>query len=80
MKMAVCGYIVIIGFMVISAAMFAYAASQWSVFLAAFLFALSDIFVAKDRFKSQENWHAFIITPMYFAAQALFAYSAAYMG
>jgi len=48
---------------------------KWTVFGAAIAFAISDVFVAKDRFKARKKWHAFIITPLYFGAQALFAYS-----
>lgn len=42
---------------------------------AALLFSISDIFVARDRFVSPSPKNAWIITPFYFGAQALFALS-----
>ena len=45
--------------------------------LAAILFAVSDMFVARDRFVSPSPKNALIITPIYFGAQALFAISPA---
>lgn len=41
----------------------------------AIMFAISDIFVAKDRFVKRDPKNAFAITPLYFGAQALFALS-----
>ena len=43
---------------------------------AAILFSISDMFVARDRFVSQDPRNALAITPLYFGAQALFAVSA----
>ncbi len=45
--------------------------------VAAILFAVSDMFVAKDRFVDDKPSNALAITPLYFGAQALFALSAA---
>ncbi|NNE57365.1 MAG: lysoplasmalogenase [Hellea sp.] len=45
--------------------------------IAAAMFALSDMFVARDRFVKGEGLNALAITPLYFGAQALFALSAA---
>ena len=42
----------------------------------AVLFAISDVFVARDRFVSPTPRNAFAITPLYFGAQALIALSA----
>ncbi|CAM3843494.1 lysoplasmalogenase [Litorimonas haliclonae] len=42
---------------------------------AALLFAISDIFVARDRFVTPSPKNAWVITPLYFGAQALFALS-----
>ena len=42
---------------------------------AAFAFAVSDIFVARDRFIQSSPRNFWAITPLYFGAQALFAYS-----
>lgn len=42
---------------------------------ASILFAISDIFVARDRFVAPTPKNAFVITPLYFGAQALFALS-----
>lgn len=44
--------------------------------LAAIMFAVSDMFVARDRFVTPEPRNALAITPLYFGAQALFALSA----
>jgi uncharacterized membrane protein YhhN len=43
--------------------------------LAAIFFALSDMFVARDRFVKPSPKNALIITPFYFGSQALFALS-----
>ena len=47
----------------------------WSVALAALMFAISDFFVARDRFIKPDPKKALAITPLYFGAQALFALS-----
>lgn len=47
----------------------------WILSLAAVMFALSDYFVARDRFVKPDPKNALAITPLYFGAQALFAYS-----
>ena len=49
----------------------------WIVPLAAITFAISDMFVARDRFVVEEPRNALAITPLYFGAQLLFALSAA---
>lgn len=43
--------------------------------IAAVLFAVSDMFVARDRFVAPSPKNAWAITPLYFGAQALFALS-----
>lgn len=43
--------------------------------LAAIMFAISDMFVARDRFVKYNPKNALAITPLYFGAQALFAFS-----
>lgn len=48
---------------------------KYAVPLGAILFAISDMFVAKDRFVKPNSKNAIIITPLYFTAQALFAFS-----
>ena len=45
--------------------------------VAAVLFAVSDMVVARDRFVNDNPKNALAITPLYFGAQALFAISAA---
>ncbi len=45
--------------------------------LAAVMFAISDMFVARDRFIDDDPKNALAITPLYFGAQLLFALSAA---
>ncbi len=44
--------------------------------LAAIMFAISDMFVARDRFVSNQPINTIAITPLYFGAQALFALAA----
>jgi hypothetical protein len=41
------------------------------------MFAISDMAVARDRFVTQTPANAFVITPLYFGAQLLFAVSVA---
>lgn len=48
---------------------------KYAVPLGAILFAISDMFVAKDRFVRPNSKNTLIITPFYFTAQALFAFS-----
>ena len=48
----------------------------WMIPVAAILFAISDMFVAKDRFVDDTPKNALAITPLYFGAQALFALAA----
>lgn len=50
----------------------------WYVPVAAVLFAISDMFVARDRFVKEGPINALAITPLYFGAQGLFALSAAF--
>ena len=50
----------------------------WYVPLAAIMFAVSDMFVARDRFIQETPINALAITPLYFGAQALFALSAGF--
>lgn len=45
--------------------------------IAAIMFAISDMFVARDRFVKPDPKNALAITPLYFGAQALFALSTA---
>ncbi|MDC0880443.1 lysoplasmalogenase [Hellea sp.] len=59
--------------MITSAYIFMY--EKKAILLAATLFVLSDIFVAKDRFIKRSTKNTFLITPTYFAAQGLFAFS-----
>ena len=48
----------------------------WLIPIAAILFAISDMFVARDRFVDDDPKNALAITPLYFGAQALFALAA----
>lgn len=59
--------------MITSAYTFMY--EQKLILIAAIFFVLSDIFVAKDRFIKRSTKNALLITPLYFAAQGLFAFS-----
>lgn len=69
MKLPVLIYMVIISAMMI----FAYGTHTLFIMIPALLFAVSDMFVARDRFVVTEPRNALIITPLYFCAQALFA-------
>ena len=71
MRMPVLIYTVIILAMVI----LAMGTGHTVLMLAASLFALSDICVARDRFIGRNPKHALIISPFYFGAQGLFALS-----
>jgi len=51
--------------------------AQILVPFAAFMFAISDMFVARDRFVTPDSKNFLAITPLYFGAQALFALSTA---
>lgn len=64
-------YIVIITTMVVTAA----ASQNMYILLPAVMFAASDMVVARDRFVSRNRRHALLISPLYFGAQALFAFS-----
>ncbi len=68
-KIPVAIYSVIIVTMVIAS----FGVPLWMVPLAASLFAISDMFVARDRFVDDAPANALAITPLYFGAQALFA-------
>ena len=48
---------------------------KYVVPLGAIMFAISDMFVARDRFVKPNPKNALAITPLYFGAQALFAFS-----
>ena len=69
--------IAVILYTLIILVMCVFAVLTWTpiIIFAAFLFAVSDHFVGKDRFIAHKPWHAFAITPFYFSAQALFALS-----
>ena len=43
--------------------------------IGAIMFAISDMFVARDRFVNRDAKNAIAITPLYFGAQALLALS-----
>ena len=50
------------------------ASGTWLV-LPALAFAVSDLFVAQNRFATPKPWHPVVITPLYFGAQLAFALS-----
>jgi len=68
-------YTVVISLMLIRALQTNMTGSHLLILPAAILFAVSDIFVARDRFVAPTPKNAFLITPLYFGAQALFALS-----
>lgn len=68
-------YCLIIGFMVVMSSRMMTQSAYILVPLAAIMFAVSDMFVARDRFIKPDPLNALAITPLYFSAQALFALS-----
>ncbi len=68
-------YTLIISAMIVYALQTDFTGAHKYFLLAAILFAISDVFVARDRFIKASPKNAFVITPFYFAAQALFAFS-----
>ncbi len=71
MRLPVRIYVMIITAMVVTA----FGTQHLLLIVAAVMFAISDIFVARDRFLSRDPRNALIISPLYFGAQALFALS-----
>lgn len=72
MKIPILTYIGIITVMVVLAC----ATHRPILIVPAIMFAVSDMFVARDRFVISEPRNALAITPLYFGAQALFALGA----
>lgn len=74
-RVAVGIYSFLIGSMLVGAWLTAGAALPWWIGIAALLFAVSDLFVARDRFLERDPRNDLVITPLYFGAQCLFAIS-----
>ncbi len=79
---AVVAYIVVISAMVIAAGGVAATGAPGTrlVFVAAVLFFVSDLFVARQRFVTASPWNRYVGLPLYYIAQALFAYAGATLG
>ncbi|WP_409432735.1 lysoplasmalogenase [Litorimonas sp. RW-G-Af-16] len=77
MKWPVIIYSGIIMFMVLNAVDLPLTLPLVFAMIAAIMFAVSDMFVARDRFVKRDPVNALAITPLYFGAQALFALSVA---
>jgi len=75
MRLPVTAYVIIILLMVISALGLPVRGPLSVAIMGALMFAVSDIFVARDRFVSPAPRNALAITPLYFCAQALIALS-----
>ena len=75
MRVPVALYSVLIIVMVIRAFGLPWAEALRFAPIAAVMFAVSDMFVARDRFVTRDAKNALAITPLYFGAQALFALS-----
>ena len=73
MKLPVLGYMAAIVVMVILAFATHHHFSNAAIPVAACLFLVSDLFVARDRFVKKEAWNRIIGTPLYFGAQMIFA-------
>lgn len=76
MRILVTVYMFIILLMVINALSLPLQPPLGFAMIGAVLFAVSDVFVARDRFVSPDPRNALLITPLYFGAQALIALSA----
>ena len=75
MRLPVIAYVIIILLMVITALGLPMRGPLSLAMIGALMFAVSDIFVARDRFVSPTPKNALAITPLYFGAQALIALS-----
>ncbi|MDP7272523.1 MAG: lysoplasmalogenase [Candidatus Marinimicrobia bacterium] len=73
MKLPVLGYMAAIVVMVILAFTTHHHLPNAAIPVAACLFLVSDLFVARDRFVKKEAWNRIIGTPLYFGAQMMFA-------
>ncbi|MBN2341241.1 MAG: lysoplasmalogenase [Deltaproteobacteria bacterium] len=73
MKKPVAAYIITICCMVALSIGAAFANHQWQLMVAAILFMISDIFVAKDRFIESTFLNRLFGLPLYYGAQLLFA-------
>ena len=73
MKLPVLGYMAAIVVMVILAFATHHHLPNAAIPVAACLFLVSDLFVARDRFIKKEAWNRIIGTPLYFGAQMIFA-------
>jgi len=67
--------VAIYSIIIIAMVVFAFKSPIMIIPIAALMFAISDMFVARDRFVKDEGLNALAITPLYFGAQALFALS-----
>lgn len=76
MRVAVTFYTLIILAMVIGALGLLPMGHMRYAMIGAVIFAISDMFVARDRFVTRDPKNAIAITPLYFGAQALIALSA----
>ncbi len=73
MKLPVLGYMAAIVVMAILAFATHHHLPNAAIPVAACLFLVSDLFVARDRFVKKEAWNRIIGTPLYFGAQMIFA-------
>ncbi len=79
---AVVAYIVVISAMVIAAGGVAATEAPGTrlALVAAVLFFVSDLFVARQRFVTTSPWNRYLGLPLYYVAQVLFAYAGATLG
>ena len=75
MKVPVIAYMVVITAMVLLSAGAFGAGAHWALPVAAVVFFVSDVFVARDRFVAPGFDNAVLGLPLYYAAQLLFAYT-----
>lgn len=75
MKVPIIAYMVVITAMVLLSGGALGAGVHWAVPVAAVMFFVSDVFVARDRFVAPGFDNAILGLPLYYAAQLLFAYT-----
>lgn len=80
MRVPVYAYIMVISLMVAAALGAVGRHGTWVMLAGAVLFYCSDLFVARDRFVTEDRWNHLIGLPLYYGGQLVFAYSISLAG
>ena len=75
MRMPVYAYMIVISIMVALAAGTLGNAGTPLILIGGALFYVSDIFVARERFKKSDAWNRYVGLPLYYVAQLILAYT-----